>query len=36
VSPGDFYGERYPTGTRVPALASARFNVTGVGSRPGL
>jgi predicted Zn-dependent protease len=31
-----FYGERYPYGALVPALATARFHVTGVGSGPGL
>jgi PmbA protein len=31
-----FYGDRYIFGALVPAIASARFNVTGVGSRPGL
>jgi PmbA protein len=31
-----FYGDRYVYGALVPAIASARFNVTGVGSRPGL
>jgi PmbA protein len=32
----DFYGERYPTGVRAPAIATARFNITGVGSAPGI
>jgi PmbA protein len=32
----DFYDERYPTGALVPALATARFNVTGAGSGPGI
>jgi PmbA protein len=32
----DFYGERYPLGTLVPALATAHFNITGTGSMPGL
>jgi predicted Zn-dependent protease len=36
VNGSDFYGERYATGALVPALATASFNVTGVGSRPGL
>jgi PmbA protein len=31
-----FYGDRYVFGALVPAIASARFNVTGTGSRPGL
>ena len=32
----DFYGARYPFGVLAPSLATARFNVTGVGSRPGI
>jgi predicted Zn-dependent protease len=32
----DFYDERYAIAARVPALATASFNVTGVGSEPGL
>lgn len=32
----DFYGERYPAGLRAPAIATARFNITGVGSAPGI
>lgn len=32
----DFYGERYPVGVLAPALATARFNITGVGSEPGI
>jgi PmbA protein len=36
VNASNFYGERYPFGVRVPALATARFNVTGVGSAPGI
>ena len=31
-----FYDERYPFGTLCPALATASFSVTGVGSGPGL
>ena len=31
VNSSDFYGERYPIGTLVPAIATARFNITGVG-----
>jgi PmbA protein len=31
-----FYGDRYVFAALVPPIASARFNVTGVGSRPGL
>jgi PmbA protein len=36
VNGSDFYGERYPTGTLVPAVATTYFNVTGVGSTPGI
>jgi predicted Zn-dependent protease len=36
VNQSDFYGERYPMGVLVPAIASARFNVTGIGSTPGI
>ena len=36
VNSSDFYGERYPIGALVPAIATARFNITGVGSEPGL
>jgi predicted Zn-dependent protease len=36
VNRDQFYDERYPTGYLVPALATARFSVTGTGSRPGL
>lgn len=32
----DFYGERYPAGVLTPALATAHFNITGVGSNPGI
>jgi predicted Zn-dependent protease len=32
----DFYGERYPGGVLAPAIATARFNITGVGSAPGI
>jgi PmbA protein len=32
----DFYDERYAIAARVPALATGSFNVTGVGSEPGL
>ena len=34
VNQSDFYGERYPLGVLAPAIASARFNVTGIGSTP--
>jgi PmbA protein len=36
INASNFYGERYPYGALVPALATARFNVTGVGSAPGI
>jgi PmbA protein len=36
VNQSDFYGERYPMGVLAPAIASARFNVTGIGSTPGI
>ena len=36
VNRSDFYGERTPQAVLVPALATARFTVTGVGSGPGL
>jgi PmbA protein len=36
VNASDFYGERYAHGVLVPALATARFNVSGVGSTPGI
>lgn len=36
VNRSDFYGERYPYGVLTPALATARFNVTGNGSTPGI
>jgi PmbA protein len=36
VSTSDFYDERYPTAALVPAIATARFNVTGSGSGPGI
>lgn len=36
VNGSDFYGERYPFGALCPALATARFTITGVGSGPGL
>ena len=35
VNQSDFYGERYPFGFLSPAIATARFNITGVGSTPG-
>jgi PmbA protein len=36
VNLNDLYGARYPFGLLTPALATARFNVTGTGSRPGI
>ena len=36
VNASDFYGERYPVATLTPALATARFTITGNGSGPGL
>jgi PmbA protein len=36
VNASDFYGERYPYGVLAPAIATARFTITGTGSGPGL
>lgn len=36
VNESDFYGERYPYGVLAPAVATAYFNVTGLGSSPGI
>ena len=36
ICASNFYGERYPFGTLVPALGTKRFNITGVGSAPGI
>jgi PmbA protein len=36
VNSQNFYGERYPYGVLAPAIASARFTVTGIGSKPGI
>lgn len=36
VNSQNFYGERYPHGVLAPAIAAARFAVTGSGSRPGI
>ena len=36
VNQSQFYDERFPQGVLCPALATARFNVTGTGSRPGI
>ncbi|MDQ2985074.1 MAG: metallopeptidase TldD-related protein [Actinomycetota bacterium] len=36
VNQNAFYDERFPYGTLVPALATARFDITGTGSPPGI
>ena len=36
VNSQNFYGDRYPYGVLTPALAAARFTITGVGSKPGI
>ena len=36
VNSQNFYGDRYPYGVLAPALATARFAITGAGSRPGI
>ncbi len=36
VNSQNFYGGRYPYGVLAPALAAARFTITGVGSKPGI
>ena len=36
VNSQNFYGERYPYGVLAPAVASARFTISGVGSKPGI
>ena len=36
VNRSDFYDERYPFGTLVPAVATDSFTVVGTGSGPGL
>jgi PmbA protein len=36
VNSQNFYGDRYPYGVLAPALAAARFAITGVGSTPGI
>jgi PmbA protein len=36
VNRSDFYDERYPFGTRVPAIATNAFTIVGTGSGPGL
>jgi PmbA protein len=36
VNGSDFYGDRFAFGVLAPAIATAYFNVTGVGSSPGI
>jgi hypothetical protein len=36
VNQTEFYEDRYPYGVLVPALATARFTVSGSGAGPGL
>ena len=36
VNASDFYGERFPTAVLCPAIATASFTITGVGSQPGI
>lgn len=36
INRSDFYDERFPMAALVPALATTRFTITGVGSGPGL
>jgi predicted Zn-dependent protease len=36
VNASDFYGERYASGVLTPSIATAHFNITGVGSSPGI
>ncbi|MGH3048422.1 MAG: metallopeptidase TldD-related protein, partial [Gaiellaceae bacterium] len=36
VNRSDFYDERYPFGTLVPAVATEAFTIVGSGSGPGL
>ena len=36
INQSSYYDERYPTGLRSPAIATARFDVTGTGSGPGI
>jgi predicted Zn-dependent protease len=36
VNRSDFYEERYPFGTLVPAVATEAFTIVGTGSGPGL
>jgi predicted Zn-dependent protease len=36
VNEASYYDERYPNGVLTPAVATARFDVTGTGSTPGI
>ena len=36
VNESSFYDERYPNGVLVPGVATARFDITGTGSGPGV
>jgi len=36
VNEESYYDERYPNGVLTPAVATARFDITGVGSTPGV
>jgi predicted Zn-dependent protease len=36
VNEASYYDERYPNGVLVPAAATAKFDVTGIGSTPGI
>ena len=36
INQNSYYDQRYPTGLLSPAVATARFDVTGVGSSPGV
>ncbi len=36
MNQSDFYGDRYPFGALVPAIATEAFTVVGSGSGPGL
>jgi PmbA protein len=36
INQSAYYDDRYPTGMLSPAVATARFDVTGVGSTPGI
>jgi len=36
VNEASYYDERYPNGALVPAAATAKFDVTGTGSTPGI